>query len=92
MSAGIDIDITSDGRTVWVNTSAGCIGRFGKAGIDIHRSMNDQAAKGECLFCTHGPTTKQDWTTFVEKMNEFYGVLVGPEHMPDRFRNVGSHP
>jgi len=47
-------------RTVWVNRGA-CIGRFGRMGIDIHREPEDAMALGECLLCTHKPTTKDDW-------------------------------
>lgn len=80
-------DITSDGRSVWVNTGSCCIARFGRGGIDIHRSMDDQASSGECLFCTHGPTTREHWDLFVEKMKELYAIAVGSEHMPERFRH-----
>lgn len=78
-------DITSDDRTVWVNGAAGCIGRFGTNGIDIHRPITEQSA-GECLFCTHEPTKPEDWDTFVVKMKELYGIDVPEEHRPRRFR------
>jgi hypothetical protein len=77
--------IESDGRTVWVNAPA-LIGRFGVQGIDIHRPIEEQAEGGECLYCTHAPTTLDDWRTFQAKMKEFYGVTVSDRYMPERFR------
>jgi hypothetical protein len=80
-------DITTDGRTVWVN-SAACIGRFGMMGIDIHVDIAQQMAResSECLFCTHTPTTRTDWDTFVQKMKELHNVTVPQKYMPRRFR------
>lgn len=79
-------DITSDDRTVWVNGATGLLGRFGKMGIDIHRPLTEQQESGECLFCTHEPTTAEDWDVFVVKMKELYGVDVPDSHRPRRFR------
>lgn len=78
-------EIITDGRTVWVNTWC-CIGRFGFAGIDIHREPGEAQTKGECLYCTHEPTTRTDWDTFVQKMKELHGVEVPQQFMPDRFK------
>lgn len=80
--------IESDGITVWVNTGFECIGRFGRMGIDIHRTMDQQMKGGsECLECTHGPVSRLDWERFKEAMLEYYGVAVDDEHMPARFRD-----
>jgi hypothetical protein len=79
-------EVTSDGVTVWVNGSEGCIGRFGLNGIDIHRPASEQVAKGQCLHCTHALTTAADWDTFVREMNDFFGVKVRPQHRPDRLK------
>jgi hypothetical protein len=77
-------EITSDGRTVWVCGSNGdCLGRFGFYGIDIHTSTEEQTAgKSQCLECTHGKVTPQDWARFKEAMIEHYGIEVGDEHRP----------
>lgn len=73
-------DIQSDGRVVWVHSSAGhTVARFGANGIDVHTA--DSTA---CLDCTHGPTGLADWDRFVASVQEHYGVTVGPEHRPDR--------
>ena len=77
------IEIQSDSKTVWVN-SASLLGRFGMVGIDIHRPVDEQSSKGECLHCTHGITTLKDWKTFQSKMKEFYGIDVSDEHRPER--------
>jgi hypothetical protein len=78
-------DITTDGRTVWVN-AASCLGRFGLQGIDIHRPAAEQPDLGECLYCTHGPTTRADWDVFVAKMLEHHAIKVLAKYMPKRFR------
>lgn len=82
MPKKLPCEVSSDGRTVWVNTSDGLIGRFGKMGIDIHSPGGD----GHCLLCTHGVTTNEDWSTFVTQMLRIYGCAVGDEHKPERFR------
>ncbi len=83
--------IHSDGITVWVNTDA-CIGRFGRAGIDIHMIPGKEGpAASECLFCTHTWSTKEDWETFKVKMQELHGVNVPDKYMPERFKvNAGA--
>ncbi len=78
-------DITSDGRTVWVNGIGGLLGRFGRGGIDIHRPIGEQQEHGECLYCTHAPTTRADWDVFVAKMQEIFGIRVPDKHKPRTF-------
>ena len=78
--------IDSDGITVWVNGAGGLLGRFGKSGIDIHKPMELQQEKGECLFCTHEFVTKEDWPIFQAKMLEHFGIKVPDRHKPKRFR------
>ena len=75
------VGIESDGRTVWVSTVNGTIARFGEMGIDVHTSDTTG-----CLHCTHGPTTFDDWWTFVAKVAEHHNIDVGERHMPDRFK------
>lgn len=77
--------ILSDGRTVWVNRES-LLGRFGKFGIDIHRPLTEQMTEGECLFCTHKATTKEDWDLFVSKMRELFDIKIPRRYMPKRFR------
>lgn len=82
----MDYEVTSDGSTVWVNGPEGCIGRFGNNGIDIHRPASEQQAKGQCLHCTHALTTLTDWRIFTVEMEQFFGVKVTEDHLPDRFK------
>lgn len=70
---------------VWVNGLAGLLGRFGPYGIDVHQpSIAAQSEYGECLYCTHEPTTRADWNVFVRKMDEHFGIHVSDEHMPTK--------
>jgi hypothetical protein len=77
-------DITSDGKTVWVNGSEGALGRFGLNGIDVHQPRIAGEEHGECLHCTHERTTRADWDVFVAKMFEHFGITVPQQHMPER--------
>lgn len=82
------VEAIASNETVWVNSDEGCIGRFGKRGIDIHRLPSEQGQKGQCLSCTYGPTTVEDWHRFVEEMKELHGVEIKESLMPRRFRSV----
>lgn len=84
---GVDYEIVSDGKTVWVNVPGGNIARFGLGGIDIHREPMQQPDEGACLFCTHEFTTLDDWKTFVEKMRELHGIEVPDHNCPDRLKD-----
>lgn len=76
--------IIADGRAVWVNASDGsCIGRFGRLGVDVHRSVTAQlAGEPECLVCTHGKVTPAEWALFVDAMAEYHKVVIEDRHMP----------
>ncbi|MFZ3481705.1 hypothetical protein [Sphingomonas sp. 3-13AW] len=82
--------VQSDGRTVWVHDAedGSCIGRFGWQGIDIHRPLSEQSEKGQCLFCTHGPTGLAEWQDFVSAMDTIYGVTVSEHHRPKHIETV----
>lgn len=78
-------ETTSDGTTVWVCDNSGyTIGRFGKMGIDIHQPPENGGS--ECLHCTHGIVTREDWDVFVVKMLGHYGVIGLEHHCPTRFQ------
>jgi hypothetical protein len=80
------VQLTTDGRTVWVNGAGGCIARFGRNGIDIHRGAEAMSgAITECLFCTHTPTSAADWDVFVAKMLELHGVRIDAKFRPRTF-------
>ena len=51
----------------------------------------EQEEKGECLLCTHEPTTLADWEMFVQQMLKHFGVSVHyGKYMPDRFRDLAA--
>jgi hypothetical protein len=83
MTTAADVEIVSDGRTVWINGGAtgGAIGRFGPNGIDVH-SLDTTS----CLYCTHAKTYVGDWAIFKAKMLEHHGVIVDEGHRPLRLR------
>ena len=86
MIANDDHQIVSDGTTVWVNHVTGyCMARFGRMGIDIHNSPEDQERLGQCLHCTHGPTTEADWQDFVEQVDRLFSIKVPEKFRPLRF-------
>lgn len=65
-----DVEVLHDSRTVWVNGPDGlCIGRFGRRGIDVHRSMAEQLKTGkQCLACTHSRPDLVGWEQFIRLM------------------------
>lgn len=81
--------IIADGRVVWVNAPDGsCIGRFGRLGVDVHRSVTAQlAGEPECLVCTHGKMTPAEWALFVDAMAEQHNVTIEDRHVP-RFLQI----
>lgn len=78
------MEIVSDGKTVWINSEAGCcLGRFSKNGIDIHKDVEQQMTDGQqCLDCKPGPVNLFDWRRFQSGMLRFYGVVVTDRHIP----------
>lgn len=72
-------EITSDGRTVWVNSGrTGCaLGRFSRMGIDVHTEEGDG-----CFDCAPGPCGPAEWLRFKESMKKYHGVIVSEEHRP----------
>ena len=83
-----EIEILVGHHAVWVNGPNGdCLGRFGRMGVDVHRSAAEQmAGLGECLDCTHAPVTAKDWHRFVRSMLLHYSVdlshLAVPSFVP----------
>ena len=80
----MNAEVTSDGKTVWVNSAESCcIGRFSHFGIDIHHHGGVQMLTGQqCLDCRHGKPDLADWTHFKESMWRHFLVIVGDQHMP----------
>jgi len=78
--ASDEVEITTDGKTVWVNGSGVCLGRFGPRGVDVHRRAEEQlAGLPQCLDCRPVP----DWEAFVASMKEHHGVEVDSVFEPE---------
>jgi hypothetical protein len=79
-----NVQIESDGMTVWVNDSTGCcIGRFSRFGIDVHRDGDAQLrGEPECLDCVKGLDPVDSWERFVSSMKIHHFVDVSDEHRP----------
>ena len=76
-------EVLSDGRTVWVNAPTGeAVARFSWMGIDVHRRLEDQRIKGQCLDCRPGPLGKSDWGIFKTLMLQHYQLTVPDRHCP----------
>lgn len=79
----MDYEVVYGSRAVWVNNAEGCLGRFGKMGIDVHHTMQAQeAGEGQCLFCTHGPVIAADWPRFVTAMMQFHNIDLRDQPVP----------
>jgi hypothetical protein len=86
--APVEVQIMSDGVTVWVNGPSGSLARFGAMGIDVHT-----ADTTGCLYCTHGPTaTEEQWRAFVDAVAEHHQVAVTNDHRPARIRPAAPQP
>ena len=74
-----DIQVSGNLDTVWTTAADGsCVGRFSKRfGIDVHTTMSEQLeGASQCLFCTHSPTSSDDWETFRRLMSHHYAIPV----------------
>ncbi len=79
-AAGGEVEISTDRETVWINgDDGGCIGRFSRSGVDVHKTALEQVRDGnECLDCFRAP----DWKRFAEGMSLHHGVKVDKSWCP----------
>lgn len=72
-----NVDISTDGRTVWVNGRAGCLGRFCPVSGEIFSG------------CTATPlaTTEPRWDLWVILMRYYHEVDVNPNIEPKWSKN-----
>lgn len=77
-----EVQIQSDGKTVWVNHNTGCmIGRFSARGIDVHHLVKDEPEL-HCLDCRPGllPLSplprREEWDSFKASMLKHHKVWV----------------
>lgn len=73
-----EIQVSSNGDTLWVNGDDGlCWARFSKRfGIDVHRSASMRVGTSECLYCTHGGAGVEDWAIFRAEVLRHHGVVI----------------
>ena len=93
MMYGRTHDIQADGVTVWVHRDGETLARFGKFGIDIHRTIKEQQeGAGVCLLCSHVMTTAADWVVFVAAVKDVYSIEIGDEYRPTRLEAGVGRP
>lgn len=82
-----DCEISTDGKTVWINGPDGCcLGRFSKNGIDIHKIAKLQETDGQCIDCEKGPTDIAAWHRFQLGMFAAHAVTVSAKFTPEFLR------
>lgn len=73
------VQVSADGRTVWVHAADGStVGRFSATfGMDVHRTVTEQLrGEGQCLHCTHEAPTQAQWEEFCHLMMTHHGISV----------------
>jgi hypothetical protein len=76
-----EIEISTDGKTVWVNAENGLIGRFSQRGIDVHNRENNA-----CLACIPGPCDLNAWKRFRVNMYWHHEIFIDNKYMPEYLR------
>lgn len=75
---GAQVQLSTDGRTVWVNGEEGLLGRLGPRGVDIHATPGSGT---HCLDC--GPCEGDVWPRFVAGMRKHHQVQVPETFKPE---------
>jgi hypothetical protein len=72
-----EIQYSPSKDTLWVHCSTGeTVGRFSaRFGMDVHNTIKaQQNGAHQCLHCTHGKPTPEDFDLFCKKAKELWGV------------------
>jgi hypothetical protein len=72
-----EVQYSVNKEKLWVHCSTGeTVGRFDtRFGIDIHTTIEEQmCGADQCLHCTHGKPTQEDFNLFCEKARGLWGV------------------
>lgn len=82
-----EIQLSALRDAVWIHCSDGStVGRFGKFGIDLHNSVQEQMqGASQCRLCTHGAPTRTDWELFRAKAKEWWKVDVPADAFDTKF-------
>ncbi len=78
---GIQPQVESDGRTVWVNAPE-CIARFCPISGEVFQQHGDFADRQETLYMKRASDPKIDWKDWVGMVKKHHGVTVGEEYRP----------
>lgn len=70
------VEITTDGRTVWVNAPM-CIGRLGPTYAEVFSSKLSGGANDVYAYLGAG-----DWWWWVNKMKEIHGLEIPESYRP----------
>lgn len=89
-------EVSTDGTTVWVNGSMGCLARFGRHAMEIAAPTVPFEDVTEAYYSTRwdtsrgapGTFSKRDWQEFKKKVLDFHGFEIADEHMPQHLRDV----
>ncbi|WP_237113906.1 hypothetical protein [Pseudomonas aeruginosa] len=76
---GYELQVAECGTRLWVNAPDGsCVGRFSKRfGSDLHNTVTAMmAGASECIHCTHGEASVEDWDAFRAKLQAAYQVTL----------------
>jgi hypothetical protein len=79
----VDIEVESDGRTVWVNAPI-CIGRFCKSSGEIFCIPKDRQAGSDAFFEFQ---EKASWSWWTRRMFTAHGLTI-----PDKFKPEWARP
>lgn len=78
-----DFIVSSDGRTVWVNSSMLCVGRFCPNSMEFYPKGHEIASLTGLVVKKFKDTpVVNDWDKFKEDVRREYCISISDEHKP----------
>lgn len=74
--------ITSDGRTTWVNGAVSMVARFGPNHCEVYAGDTTCNCVYSLAYTDLRKTTELDWKEFKRRVKEHHGIDVPDEHRP----------
>ena len=78
-------DVSSDGRTVWINRGV-CLARFCPVSHEYAAVSSDESSDGVeypgTMVQNDGGPFKKHWDRFVLEVKNRWGIEISPEHSP----------
>lgn len=68
-------EVSSDGRTVWVNVGGVMVARFGRSGVEVEQ-------RGGGWVVIPRPTGPDDWRPWCDNVASQHGIAVSETHRP----------